>query len=180
MNSKGGEVPKLKKGKTLKLSYYPFTAEDSKFNWRDANKAWSKAFKDVKNYTKIKERLFENKNTIGSMLVNFEITFNAEIASKKREMEARYAKLEEERRRIRILQNRCNGGGGSNGRNGSGGGSSGRSVSGGGYGGEYYYSGGYDGGYSGGCSSSGGDGGSGGGDGGGGGGCGGGGGGGGD
>ena len=159
-----GEVPKLTEGKTIKLPYYPFTTEDLNFNWPDANKAWSKTFKDVKNYIKIKTRLIENRSIIGSKLINFEITFNAEIAFKKREMEARNAKIEEERRRRQILQKRRYGGGGSNGGNNSSGG--------GGYsydGGSYYsggYDGGYDGGYSGdsgGCSSGGGDGGGGGG-----------------
>jgi hypothetical protein len=158
-------VPKLTEGKTIKLPYYPFTTEDLSFNWPDANKAWSKTFEDVKNYIKIKARLIENRSIIGLKLINFEITFNAEIAFKKREMEARNAKIEEERRRRQILQKRRYGGGGSNGGNNSGGGG-GYSYD-GGYGGGSYYSGGYDGGYSGdsgGCSSGGGDGGGGGGD----------------
>lgn len=96
--AKDGGLPELTVKRAKSYRYYSFTADDPNFNWRDANKAWSKAFKDVKNYNYTRSRLYKNKSFIGSMLIDFEIIFSNEIAFKKREIEGRMQAIKEARR----------------------------------------------------------------------------------
>ncbi|KAL9537228.1 hypothetical protein MBANPS3_011967 [Mucor bainieri] len=94
-----GRLPELtvKRAKSFP-PYYPFSTDNPSFNWRDANKAWSKAFKEARNYNYTKTRLYENKSFIGSMLIDFEIIFSNEIAFEKREMEEQMQAINEARR----------------------------------------------------------------------------------
>ncbi|CAO0796046.1 unnamed protein product [Mucor circinelloides] len=82
--------------KTVKL--LDSAVDDPNYNWRDANKAWSKAIKDVRYYNSTSTRLLQNKSSIGSMLIDFEIIFLNKIAFKKREMKRRMQATKEARK----------------------------------------------------------------------------------
>ncbi|GAN04990.1 hypothetical protein MAM1_0079d04458 [Mucor ambiguus] len=158
-----GSKLKLMEGRSLELPYYPYTFEDSKFNWYDANVAWSKAFVDVKDFQSIKSRWYFSKATIGSPMIfdAIDITFNEALAIAERNRvlaeEKRAAVLARKQREAKQrYQRSSNGGGGGGGDGGYHYGSysgynydsGGYSYDGGGYCGD---SGGY-GGDSGGCS----------------------------
>ena len=179
IRNKAGSDLQLMEGKSLKPSYYPYTSEDSKFNWHNANIAWSKALVDVKPFSTLQRRWYYSKATIGSPMIenSIKITFNEALAiaernrvlAEKKRAEELARKKEREARQRRQRSSRGGGGGGGSGADYSGG-YYGYSYDGGGYSND---SGGYGGdscggGGDGGGGGGGGDGGGGGGDGGGG------------